>query len=310
MTDDTKLGGSVCCKEDAKRLQSDLDRLAERANTWQMQCNVDKYKVIHFGRKSRKADCYLNGGSLGKGEVQQDTGVMVEQLLKVGMQMQRAVKKANGMLVFIARGFEYRSKNVLLQLYGALHSTGTGLSVHNVCADHTDNSKLIPSADTWSVSLYCLSDLLRPNQSLSTNTLIRLTELVLTLTNFSFKSSHFLQTKEMAMGTCMGPSYACLFTGYVEQSLFHCYTGTIPQLLLRYIDDCIDAASYSHEELEQSINFTFHPNLNFTWAISDTSLPFQDLSVSISGDRLETDIYFKLTDSHSYLDYTSSHPPS
>eukprot|EP00061_Rhincodon_typus_P009369 g32822.t1 len=36
--------------------------------------------------KSRKADYYLNGGSLGEGEMQQDTGVMVEQLLKVGMQ--------------------------------------------------------------------------------------------------------------------------------------------------------------------------------------------------------------------------------
>eukprot|EP00061_Rhincodon_typus_P008209 g30620.t1 len=56
--------------------------------------------------------------------------------------------------------------------------------------------------------------------------------------------------------------------------------------------------------------FTFHPNLKFTWAISDTSLPFVDLSVSISGDRLKTDIHFKPTDSHSYLDHTSSHPPS
>eukprot|EP00061_Rhincodon_typus_P002133 g16696.t1 len=107
----------------------------------------------------------------------------------------------------------------------------------------------------------------RPNQSPSTNTLIRFTELVLTLNNFSFNSSHFLQTMEVAMGTGMGPSYACLFIGYVEQSLFRCYTVTIPHLFLRYIDDCIGAALCSHEELEQVINFTntFHPNLKFTW---------------------------------------------
>ena len=30
---DTKLGGSVCCGEDAKMLQGDLDRLAEWVNT-------------------------------------------------------------------------------------------------------------------------------------------------------------------------------------------------------------------------------------------------------------------------------------
>ena len=41
-------------------------------------------------------------------------------MLKVSMQVQQAVKKANGMLAFIARGFEYRSRGVLLQLYRAL----------------------------------------------------------------------------------------------------------------------------------------------------------------------------------------------
>eukprot|EP00061_Rhincodon_typus_P001444 g14809.t1 len=113
------------------------------------------------------------------------------------------------------------------------------------------------------------------------------------------------------MGTHICPSYACHFVGYVEQSLFRCYTGTMPHLFLHYNDDCIGTASCSHEELEQFINFpnTFHPNLKFIWTISDTSHSFLDLSVSISGNRLETDIYFKLTDSHSYLDYTSSHPP-
>eukprot|EP00061_Rhincodon_typus_P005115 g24226.t1 len=152
----------------------------------------------------------------------------------------------------------------------------------------------------------------RPNQYTSTDTRICLTELGLTLNNFSFNASHFLQTKGVAMGTLMGPSYACLFVGYVEQSLFRCYTGTIPHLFLRYINDCIDATLCFREELEQFINFTntFHPNLKFTWISSDTSLSFLDLSISISGDRLETDIYFKPTDSHCYLDYTSSHPPS
>eukprot|EP00061_Rhincodon_typus_P002624 g18042.t1 len=80
----------------------------------------------------------------------------------------------------------------------------------------------------------------------------------------------------------MGPSYPCLFVGYVEQSLFHCYTVIIPHLVLRYIDDCFRTASCSHEELEQFINFTytFHPNLKFTWTMSDTSLSFLDLSIS------------------------------
>ena len=118
--DDTKLGGSVNCEEDAMRMQGDLDRLGEWADAWQMKFNADKCEVIHFGSKNRKADYYLNGVKLGKGEVQRDLGVLVHQSMKVSMQVQQAVKKANGMLAFITRGIEYRSKEVLLQLYRAL----------------------------------------------------------------------------------------------------------------------------------------------------------------------------------------------
>ncbi|XP_072437775.1 uncharacterized protein [Chiloscyllium punctatum] len=118
--DDTKLGGRVKCDEDVRGLQGDLDKLGEWADAWQMQFNVDKCLVIHFGGKNRKADYYLNGIKLGKGAVQRDLGVLVHQSMKASMQVQQVVKKANSMLAFITRGIEYRSKEVLLQLYRAL----------------------------------------------------------------------------------------------------------------------------------------------------------------------------------------------
>ena len=96
------------CDEDAEILQHDLDRLDEWVNQWQMQYNLDKCEVIHFGSKNKKADYYLNGCKLGDGSVHQS--------VKVSMQVQQAVKAANDMLVFIARGFEYRSRDVMLQL--------------------------------------------------------------------------------------------------------------------------------------------------------------------------------------------------
>eukprot|EP00061_Rhincodon_typus_P000781 g12737.t1 len=99
----------------------------------------------------------------------------------------------------------------------------------------------IPYADGLKALSFFLS--CRPDLSPSTDTLIRLAELVLNLNNFSSNSSHFLQTKGVAMGTRIGPSYACLFVGYMEQSLFRSYTGPIPHLFLRYINDCIGAAS-------------------------------------------------------------------
>eukprot|EP00061_Rhincodon_typus_P009318 g32738.t1 len=44
--------------------------------------------------------------------------------------MQQVVKKANGMLTFIARRFEYRSRDMLLQLYRALPSVPSVLPAH------------------------------------------------------------------------------------------------------------------------------------------------------------------------------------
>eukprot|EP00061_Rhincodon_typus_P011751 g37001.t1 len=46
-----------------------------------------------------------------------------------------------------------------------------------------------------------------------TTTLLHLAKLILTLNNLSFNSSHFLQVRGVATGTCMGPSYVCLFMG-------------------------------------------------------------------------------------------------
>ena len=54
----------------------------------------------------------------------------------------------------------------------------------------------------------------------SNTTLIRLAELVLTLNNFSFDGEHYQQISGVAIGTKMGPRYANLFVGYVEQQIF------------------------------------------------------------------------------------------
>ena len=77
-----------------------------------------------------------------------------------------------------------------------------------------------------------------------------------------------------------------------------------------YIDESISATSSTREELTQFITAvnSFHPALKYTWEISDTSLAFLDIKISIEGNGLCTSVYYKPTDSHSYLLYSSSHP--
>ena len=183
-----------------------------------------------------------------------------------------------------------------------------------------DQNKLIFSMDITSLYTVIPNDEglralkhffdLRTVKEPSSETLLRLAELVLTLNCFSFGGNYYKQTNGVAMDTKMGPSYANLFVGFIEHQFFNQYHGPKPQLYGRYIDDCIGATSSTKEELTQFITAvnSFHPALKYTWQISDTSLAFLDIKISIEGNGLCTSVYYKPTDSHSYLLYSSSHP--
>jgi hypothetical protein len=112
------------------------------------------------------------------------------------------------------------------------------------------------------------------------------------------------------MGIKMGPNYANLLVGFVKKQIFEQYTDAIPDYLGRYIDGCLGTASCSRVELERFINFVnnFHPALQFTWEISETSVSFSDIIVSINRNKLVTSVFYKPTDSHSYLIFSSPTP--
>ena len=141
----------------------------------------------------------------------------------------------------------------------------------------------------------------------STDTMLRLAELVLTLNCFTFSGETFKQINGVAMGTKMGPNYANLFVGYVEEQIFNQFDGPKPELFGRYIDDCLGATSCTKEELERFIGFvnSFHPALKFTWEISETSVTFLDINISVQDNKLATSVHYKPTDSQSYLLYSS-----
>ena len=100
----------------------------------------------------------------------------------------------------------------------------------------------------------------------------------------------------------------CLKRDVLDKQILQCRSE--PDFYGRYIDDCIGAISSSREELNRfitSVN-SFHTALKYTWEISETSLAFLDIKVSINGNGLRTSVHYKPTDSHSYLLHSSSHP--
>ena len=51
-----------------------------------------------------------------------------------------------------------------------------------------------------------------------------------------------------------------------------------------------------------------HPNLKFTHDKSKVSINFLDVTVSINGERFETDLHCKPTYCHQFLEFNSAHP--
>ena len=51
-----------------------------------------------------------------------------------------------------------------------------------------------------------------------------------------------------------------------------------------------------------------YPNIKFTYESNKENITFLDLNVSLSGNKLTTDLHTKSTDKDQYLRYTSAHP--
>jgi hypothetical protein len=115
-------------------------------------------------------------------------------------------------------------------------------------------------------SKHSISFWIRGNPSISTDTLIRLTELVLNLNTFEFNGNFFEQVSGVGLGTKMGPRYACLFMGYLEIQILEEYTknkiGPLPLQYLRYIDDGIDLFDTHLEDINRFIDYVSNFHIN------------------------------------------------
>ena len=120
---------------------------------------------------------------------------------------------------------------------------------------------VIPNNSGLEALAYCLN--MRPVLDPPTSTLTRPAELVLTLNAFTCNGDFYQQIVGVAIGSKMGPNYACLFVRYLGERTASQYHGFVPQLHKRYIDDVIGIACCSRVDLENYIRFVsnFHPAL-------------------------------------------------
>ena len=118
--DDTKIGNKATLPQQRQQIQSDLNKLVEWSERWQMSFNVDKCKVLHIGNKNTKAKYTMNGTQLKAVDKEKDLGVIISSDLKPSLQCAEAIKRANKIVGFIGRSFEFKSEKNILTLYNSL----------------------------------------------------------------------------------------------------------------------------------------------------------------------------------------------
>ena len=118
--DDTKIYGNINSYDDASKLQQDLNKLVTWSQTWQMPFNVQKCKVMHFGRKNLRYPYIMKESQLETVNSEKDLGILLSSDGKVSVQCAQACMKANRILGMIKRSIVYKNQQVMLQLYKSL----------------------------------------------------------------------------------------------------------------------------------------------------------------------------------------------
>ena len=118
--DDAKIYSKVSKQEDAHGLQLDLDRLVNWSNTWLLDFNQNKCKVLHFGNKNQKNQYRINDTFLEESICERDLGVFVSNKMKPEQHINHVISKANSMLGMIKNTFKNMDEDIFLALYKAL----------------------------------------------------------------------------------------------------------------------------------------------------------------------------------------------
>ena len=93
--DDTKVICPIENEDYGETLQADLDRVMDWSNKWQMQFNIEKCKVMHFGYNNPCLEYIMGRQKLMMTESDKDLGVVIHSTLKPAAHIANCVKKAN-----------------------------------------------------------------------------------------------------------------------------------------------------------------------------------------------------------------------
>ena len=115
--DDVTIYHKVNNKKDYDNFQKDLAAVQEWAHKWQMNINIDKCKVLHFGNKNENKTYYLNNVKIISSKCEKILGVYIDTNCNFKQHIFYIVKKARLTACNILRAFHGYKINILISLF-------------------------------------------------------------------------------------------------------------------------------------------------------------------------------------------------
>ena len=164
--------------------------------------------------------------------------------------------------------------------------------------------------------LFMFPNLLPPR--INTFFVLEALELVLKNSNFEFLDEMYCLEKGTVTGTKVAPTYATLVMAFLETELYYQVEKNfgievkkyVESNWLRFLDDgfIIWKKSFGNHAKFVDILNNLDPNIIFTHEASDQGLSYLNVFVYVEDNKIKTDMYYKETDAHEYLPFSSNHP--
>ncbi|WAR18395.1 hypothetical protein MAR_000233 [Mya arenaria] len=121
----TGIGDLVDKDVDQQHLQEDIDNLCQWSKDWLLKFNVQKCKVVSFGRKRVDTDYHMtdrdgNIQQLKREDSEKDLGVLFTESLSFEKHISNTLNKANMIIGLIRRKFTHIDNTRFLTLYKSL----------------------------------------------------------------------------------------------------------------------------------------------------------------------------------------------
>ena len=142
----------------------------------------------------------------------------------------------------------------------------------------------------------------RSDKLIFSNSLCNLASIILKNNYFENGSFKYHQKRGFTIGTKFPSPYSNLFVTGLEKKIFQ-KSEFKTFLWLRYFDEIFDIWSQGSQKLKELFNCinSLHLTIKFTMDYSATEINFLVVAVTKIGNKLETDLYCKPTDTYQYL---------